>query len=145
MILVIVSFVGVEGICHFAVIDYTVSPTLTVWILVLFIWPTAGSDRIAELIELARLFSRCLDPTYTYILVLFLFAVIFPRVFSTDALASHRLVCGQAKLKQGIVDSNRSALGSSNSDGRVFCQVRDTAVSCPVPEGKTPRLGLFTP
>lgn len=51
MILVVVSFVGVEGICHFAVIDYAVSPALTVWILVLFIRPTAGSDRIAELIE----------------------------------------------------------------------------------------------
>lgn len=65
MILVIVSFVGVEGICHFAVIDYTVSPALTVWILVLFIRPTAGSDCIAKLTQLARLFT--LSRSYVYV------------------------------------------------------------------------------
>lgn len=54
MVLVIVSIVRVEGICHFAVIDNTMTPALTGWILVIFIRPTAGSNCIAKLIKLAR-------------------------------------------------------------------------------------------
>lgn len=49
MILVIVSLVGIKSICYFPVVDDTMAPTFTAWLLILFVGPSTGSDGIAEL------------------------------------------------------------------------------------------------
>lgn len=54
VILVVVSFVRVEGIRHLTVVDNAVSPSLTGRLLVLFIGPTTGSDRVSKLNRLVH-------------------------------------------------------------------------------------------
>lgn len=49
MVLVVVSLVGVECIGNLAIIDNTVSPALTGWLLVFLIGPTTSSDRVSKL------------------------------------------------------------------------------------------------
>lgn len=55
VVLVVVSLVGVEGIGDLAVVDNTVSPSLTSWLLVFLIGPTTSSDRVSKLDQLAPL------------------------------------------------------------------------------------------
>jgi hypothetical protein len=97
MILVIIPLVGIKGVCDFAIVDNTMSPTLTGWVLILFVWPTAGSYRIAKLFRLA--FHLCSTNAHPYVLIIFLLRVVLPCILSSHTLTPHWLVCGHAELK----------------------------------------------